>query len=420
MMNCKLLVPFFLIAFNLHFATAQIYTDKEVGKTRYSFAQTTIGYNMDFNPVTGHSYLMKNGNLEKFTLGTGMSPVISITGLHFWGHAEFFTGFSLPSISIHKTSDYSFSRSAGTGFKIFPIQIREKRIAPYFGISLSSFSYKLQDAVTYKRIETPLLAGVTYSFKHGLLELGMNYYHRHSYQYYVSKSQTAELSLSQVAFSVDYKYFFDLSNHSYKNDISGATKTRYEKLKQSKRLSSFSIAAGPAYSFFTRRSSYNNDVRPYLDQYKISRIFPDLGIGYYNYKLDASVNLAYRFYSVNQSAFDVSQTVKRKSIALEAYKFFFDYHGFVPFAGPILSRENIQVNESEASSNVLRKTYDFWTPGIIVGWDIRPTRVDWWGVRTNIRYFPWLQLPVSNNHNINLQQIELNFLQMIIYPNRLF
>jgi hypothetical protein len=193
----------------------------------------------------------------------------------------------------------------------------------------------------------------------------------------------------------------------------------YEKLKKSKQLSSISIVAGPAYSFFTGSSSYNKIHRPYLDDYKLSSIFPDLGLGYYFFKSDATVNLSYRFFKTHLTAFDVQQSVTRKSIALEAFKFFGDYHGFVPFTGLILSRELIHVKEVESGVTIINNSRNFWTPGIIVGWDVRPTKVDWWGVRTNIRYFPFLQVDMPANREIDFQQIEVNFLQLVLYPSRL-
>ncbi len=399
-------------------AQAQEYIKGE--KNRYTFAQTTIGYNIDFTPASGYSYYSKNGTIEKFNFGSSITPVFTITGLHFWGHAEFFTGFALPTINLDNNSSYSFSRSAGTGFKIFPLQIRERRLTPFFGSAVSSFAYKLGEGVKFKRIEFPVNFGLTYSFKHGLIELGVNYYHPNSHHYYLSKDEAFKLSTPPLAFSLDYKYFFDFTKGSHKKDLAGETGRKYEKLKKTKRLSSFSIAAGPAYTFFVGNSSYNNQVRPYLDHYKISGIFPDLGLGYYFFKPDASINLSYRSFNVELSAFDVHQFVERRSIALEVFKFFGDYHGFVPFIGPTISKEFIQVKEIENGNVVLDNIHSFWTPGIILGWDVRPTRVDWWGVRTNIRYFPLLQLPVSSNQHIDFQQIEVNFLQLVIYPNRLY
>lgn len=85
----------------------------------------------------------------------------------------------------------------------------------------------------------------------------------------------------------------------------------------------------------------------------------------------------------------------------------------------MISKELIHVKEIENGNTAINNIHSFWTPGIILGWDVRPTRVDWWGVRTNIRYFPLLQLPVSANSEIDFQQIEVNFLQLVIYPSRL-
>ena len=183
-------------------------------------------------------------------------------------------------------------------------------------------------------------------------------------------------------------------------------------------LSSIFLAAGPAYSFIIGNSSYNRDIRPYLDDYKTTSLFPDLGIGYYNYHLDAAVNISSRFYSVSLSGFDVYQKVNRTSFGLELYRFVGDYHGFVPFIGPILTYEIINGLEIESGKTVFNHGSNFLSGGVIVGWDIRPKRTDWWGIRTNIRYFPFLKLPATLGKHLDLQQIELNFLQLILYPGR--
>ncbi len=170
--------------------------------------------------------------MEKFNFGNSITPVFTITGLHFWGHVEFFTGFALPSINLDKNF-YSFSRSAGTGFKLFPLQIRERRLTPFFGSAVSSFSYQLDEAVKLKRLEFPILFDITYSSKHGLIEFGVNYYSANSDQYYVNKYEAVNLSTPPLAFSLDYKYFSDFTNGSYKNDLSGEPERKYEKLKKS-------------------------------------------------------------------------------------------------------------------------------------------------------------------------------------------
>jgi hypothetical protein len=396
----------------------QVYVTE--GKHRYTFAQTTVGYDLEFTPSTGYSFRKNaNGANERFSIGGNINPIITITGLHFWGHAEFFTGFSLPNIPISGDKSYSFRRFAGTGAKIFPLAIKQYGFRPYLGMAIAAFSFQNESGPTYKRVEYPILLGLTYSFKHGLLELGANYYWSPNHQYFITKDERTQLVVPKLSFNIDYKYFFDFSIASKKRDNSGETEKTYEKLKVSKKLNSFFIATGPAYSFLIGESSYNKNIRPYLDDYKITGIFPDLGIGYYHYRFDAAINISYRSYTESLNAFDTRQSVGRKSLAIEVYKFFMDYHGFVPFAGAIASCERLRFHETENNQTIFNNQYSFWTPGIILGWDIRPTRVDWWGVRTNIRYFPLLKLNVDSGQKIDLRQIELNFLQFVFYPNRL-
>lgn len=407
---------FFLMG--LPMVSAQIYYDK--GKNRYTFAQTTVGYDFDFTPSLGRSYFINDQNqLEKFKFRDKITPVITITGLHFWGHAEFFTGFSLLNIAFGKAAtDYVFKRSAGTGAKFFPWALRANTLRPFLGFSIAGFKYKKEEAATYRRVEYPLLFGLTYSFHHGMIELGGAYYYANRYDYYITRSQQVSLYTPPLSFNVDFKYYIDFSMASYKRDLNGENQRIMETLKNKRRRSSFFLAAGPAYSFILGRSSYNKEVRPYLDDYKITSVFPDLGLGYYHYGMDAAANLSSRFYSATLSGHGVEQKVRRTSFGIELYKFIGDYHGFVPFVGPIISSESIVADETENGVKTIHKHKNFIAAGIIAGWDIRPTRTDWWGIRTNIRYYPGLSVAVDGPRTINLQQIELNFLQLVIYPNR--
>lgn len=398
---------------------AQIY--QKQGRNRYTFAQTTIGYDLEFTPASGFSYQYNaNGVLEKYRFGTNLTPIITITGLHFWGRAEFFTGFSLPSIGSSNNSNVLFRRYAGTGAKIFLLPIKDHAFRPYIGSAIAGFEFRKENGPTYKRVQYPVLLGLTYSFNHGLLEIGASYYLSKNKVYPISKTEFVPFSPPRLSFNIDYKYYFDFSISSFRRDASGDTQKTYDQLKSKKKLNSISLALGPAYSFIIGRSSYNKAVRPYLDDYRITKLYPDIGIGYYHYNMDASINFSYRSYTAKLNAFDVQQSVLRRSLSLEAYKFFLDYHGFVPFAGAIVSYEYMRFHEFENHLSIHDRSKTFLTPGIILGWDIRPTRVEWWGIRTNIRYFPFLQMKLLSDYTIDLQQIELNFLQFVFYPNRFY
>ncbi|MBY0426728.1 MAG: hypothetical protein K2Q22_13900, partial [Cytophagales bacterium] len=271
-----------------------------------------------------------------------------------------------------------------------------------------------------KRVEFPLLAGLTYSFKRGLLEVGCTYFYQNPYQYYINTTDQVTLNVPNFSFNVDYKYFFDFSVVSLKKDKNGENEKLMEKLRKTKSLNSFMVSAGPAYSFFVGHSSYNSTFRPYLDDYRISEIYPDVSVGYYHQNWDVGANLSYRNVQATLQAYGTSQTVKRHSVAIEGFKFFWDYHGFVPFVGLSLSHESIYFRETDPSGVKFDQWNNFFTPGLVGGWDIRPTRSDWWGIRTNIRYYPFLQWHVQNGTNIDLQSLELNFLQLVLYPNKMY
>ena len=228
------------------------------------------------------------------------------------------------------------------------------------------------------------------------------------------------MKIPALSVSADFKYFFDLSISSLQREKNGELKREFDHLSKKRALNSFSIGLGPAYSFFTRRSDYTRKTRPWLDDHRVTTLYPDLGIGYYHYRLDATANLSWRAFRNKLSGYGASQELTRNSLSLELYKFLGDYHGFVPFVGGSLSLEKTRVREYEQGVLLLNRSNQYLSAGFIAGWDIRPTRTDWWGVRTNIRWYPFLKLDMPGNSRINVQQVELNFLQMILYPNRIF
>ena len=59
------------------------------------------------------------------------------------------------------------------------------------------------------------------------------------------------------------------------------------------------------------------------------------------------------------------------------------------------------------------------TSAITFGWDIRPSKKgDWWLLRTTLRYSPNLNIEYLNK-NLSLQHLEFNFIQLVVYPQRL-
>lgn len=103
-----------------------------------------------------------------------------------------------------------------------------------------------------------------------------------------------------------------------------------------------------------------------------------------------------------------------------SYAQVFDYHGFTPFIGPAFSYENLGFTESFEGANTVNFKNNKLGYGLTFGWEIRPNRIQSWLLRTNLRWFPNLNLEVQPNSKISFDNLEFNFIQLIIFPNRMF
>ena len=56
--------------------------------------------------------------------------------------------------------------------------------------------------------------------------------------------------------------------------------------------------------------------------------------------------------------------------------------------------------------------------GLVFGWDIRLSEVDFLILRTNLRYTPDLGHKIDGK-SYTSRQIEFNFIQLVLYPQRI-
>jgi hypothetical protein len=192
--------------------------------------------------------------------------------------------------------------------------------------------------------------------------------------------------------------------------------TRY--LADRGRLNGFYLGAGISSAFWLKESNYNQSERPYINPYGIS-IMPDFALGYYLHKADINIAVAYRGYGASTGTYGVTQNVRRNSVLFEATKSLFDYHGFVPFVGPAFSYEQLSFEEcfEGATTHSVQKNKPAYA--LTFGWDIRPNRIQSWILRTNLRWYPNLYLDVALGKRMSFDNLELNFIQLIIYPGRI-
>ncbi|HRG57851.1 MAG TPA: hypothetical protein PK323_02780 [Bacteroidia bacterium] len=388
----------------------------EGGKTRHRFAQLNLGVDQRYfnGKYTQSSFINSNGNIENFELQNLNETRIIIGGTHFWGHADFFI-----AVPILSSKQSGFKTSVETGLKIFPWKIKHLGFRPYIGASWMPCSFQQGEGTHLSRSKYPITSGLVYNYKNHLVELGLGYLPNNTFNYYITKNIQQAVKTHGYWIALSYKFMIETTLSAEKDWQSGRTKKLTDTLAVLKRLNGFTLAVGPSSAFYTKSSSYNTAVVPFADDHKFTDVFPEFGIGYYLHKPDVQINLAYRTVKSELKAFDFNQNLNRKALTVEAYKFLFDYHGFVPFVGAsasyewLLVKENFNGQLSSASNIALH-------PGFTFGWDIRPNRIQAIYLRTNLRYIPNLNVKMAYNKNMAFDQLEFNFIQLVVFPNRLF
>lgn len=401
----------------LHFTfviKAQPYV--EGGKTRHRFAQLNLG--MDYRYFSGKgtqsAFFSSSGQKEFFQLEDHSEARFIIGGTHFWGHAD----FSI-SIPVFSSGNSGFSTRTETSVKYFPWRIESRKFRPYIGVALLPIQYKQDNGSELKRFKYPAMAGLVFNYKNYLLEAGVGYNYFNTEKYYISKSQNTSIKTHPIWIHFGAKLMLETTVNAEKNWLNGKTRLLTDTLAALHRLNGFTLAAGLSSAFYLTRSSYNNTNVPYADDHKVS-IFPEFGLGYYFHQPDLQINLAYRNINSEIKAYNYYQKVQRKALTLEVYKFIADYHGFAAFAGPAISYESLKITEKSDDVIITKKTKQGIKPGITLGWDIRPNRIQSWYLRTNLRYFPDLDIKMQDNLEISLDQLEFNFIQLVVFPGRLF
>ncbi len=375
-------------------ADAQVYI--EGGNTRHRFAQMTLGADVRTLPASGSS------------VGDPLHEMrFIIGGTHFWGHADFFV-----AIPVRRFGDSPFRTRVETGARYYPWRIESGKVRPWVGGSLMSVAYEQGDGPTEGRVRWPVTAGLTYQRGDQLWSLGVGAV-QYAARYPDSPTTSIPITMHPRWISLGYTKAFDVTLGAEPGWTSGETARTVEQRLAEGSLGGLTVGIGPSSAFFPRASEHLRDVG-FAGQHRNARIFADVGVGYHFPRPDIHVGVAYRQNSSEVSAYGYEHEATRQAMTLEAFKFLFDYHGFVPYVGPHLSYEQLSVRGS------VRGDASVWRPGVTFGWDIRPDRLQAMILRTNLRYTPNLDVAVTGGRRVALDQVEFNFIQFVIFPRRFF
>lgn len=402
--------------------TAQVFKEKQ---TRHRFAQLNLGIDFETSIGGESTYLNLDNNESNLRLENLIRPRFIIGGTHFWGHADFYLAipFTSPVTQI-ENQNIQHLRGVEIALKYYPIQIEHGTFRPYFGISVSPFYFEQSNNnLNYSSgpelyyTSYPLLSGVTYNHKKHLLEFGIAWNYESERRYFISREIQSVIRTPPVYLNISYRLMLETTLSAEQDWESGETQKVTKSRSQNGGLNGFFVGVGLSSAFWLGESSYNKKQRPFMEKYGIS-IMPDFSLGYYLHTPDLNINLAYRPYRTSSNTYGVIQRAERQSLAFEITKYLFDYYGFDPFIGPVISYENLAFKESFeglATINISEKKVSY---GITFGWDIRPNRIQSIILRTSLRWYPSLDLSTEGDQKISFDNLEFNFIQVIGYLNR--
>ena len=420
----RLLCLCLLLASGYQFCLGQVFVEKQ---TRHRFAQLNMGldYQTNFGGTT--SYLDALGQSQSLDFKSLNKLRFLIGGTHFWGHADFYIAISLFNPRMRENNqEVYYSSGVETVFKYYPWRIKHKTIRPFVGLSIAPFYYEQDnlnleygDGPELNHTSLPVVGGFTFNYKNHLLETSLLWNYANQQDYFISRTVSSTVETPPLYFSVSYRFMLETTLSAEKSWENGTAQSIAADKASKGELNNFFVAAGLSSSFWNGKSSYNEKIRPYITKYSTS-IMPDFALGYYLHKPDLNFTLSYRGYGTSTNSYGAIQVLKRRSLAFEITKFLFDYHGFVPFVGPLVSYEDLLFQEEFEDQLIHNIEDNQFTYGLAFGWDIRPNRLQTWILRTNLRWYPKLEIQVEEGNAIAFDNIEFNFIQLVIYPGRMF
>ncbi|HLP20385.1 MAG TPA: hypothetical protein VK174_08790, partial [Chitinophagales bacterium] len=168
-----LLLPLFLFCLaNSQAQEDSVYSFKYLDRST-RFAWTTFG--ADLLVLGGGKSPLEGNSAGEISFGPTIIPRLTIGGVHFWGHGEFYVSFPLPFLSFQNKpegfKELEYKQGIETGVRVYPLKLKLGKISPYLGASFRLLSYEHEEGgkfynygePKYQKMIFPVQAGLAYT-----------------------------------------------------------------------------------------------------------------------------------------------------------------------------------------------------------------------------------------------------------------
>lgn len=377
--------------------TATVFAQKD----RYEFAQTYVGAQFD---VLGGS------EAPEFIGGRFL-----IGGTHFWQKADFYISFPLFTTAIEDT-DREYGEGVVTGFRYLPFGLSRRGPRPFFGLQWLTPDFRIDDGPLFEKSRFGLEAGLNIAFGSlYTLELSAHHILNQDMYYPTSREISSTVNPPDLGVSIALKKYLDTTSNLSTPESKAYQKDRYDDFKRRGKLSTWNVGIGISANVTTKDISAL-EAYPFLPDRPPLSIYPDIVAGYYFHDIDGGIRASWRPVNSGDEAYGLEYSIRQHRLGFEAFKFLFDYKGFVPFVGVTAGLDLIDFDLSDVDGTRLEESYSTASYGITFGWDIRTTETDPCILRTNLRYV--FQSDPSGGLNLSAEHLEINFIQLVLYPGR--
>lgn len=387
------------------------------------FAWLTLGAEL-FSERSGTTQLVRGGQLTSVDFNAALTPRLTIGGIHFWGHADFYVTFPLNFVSLGQIpSEFETLRvnqGIETGARIYPLKLQPGRLSPFAGVSFNTMSFQQENKASdfsagtpkLQKVLAPLEFGITYTTDKYHISASAYYNVVNEFDYFVSSTQQANIQIDPVSFSLKFFRYWDTDKSMRKPTVVRQLNKMHDILDEEGLLSAWYWGIGPSAGIQMSRSSFLENNFPFLADQRIGGFMPDVSFGRFFAQPDMNVGFSYRTMGETLSGFDTKIQLRRHSFMLESYKNLFDWLGFVPYIGVTGSIENLRMDVNGVSYSDTKPAV-----GLIFGWDIRVTNTGTSLLRTNLRWIPNLHLEVEGD-KVMFDNLEFNFIQYVRFIGR--